>query len=166
MLVPEALDKLVKPWADFYSHSTPATSIVQFLHIGGLLLAGGLAISADRATIRSRKWAVAERRHQMAELAGTHKWVVMGLVVVVISGVGMLAADLDTFLPSWVYWTKMALVLVLLINASRMMHFENQLKVDDNESSPFWSKLHRVSIVSITLWFVITLFGAILANIS
>lgn len=166
MLVPEALDKLVKPWADFYSHNSAATAIVQFLHIGGLLLAGGLAISADRATLRSRKWPAAERRHQMSELAATHKWVVTGLTIVVISGVAMLTADLDTFLPSWVYWLKMALVVFLLINGYRMTRFEALIAADASETSPVWGSLNRVASVSIALWFVITLLGAILANIS
>lgn len=164
MLVPEALDEFVKPWAEFYNHSNMATAIVMFLHIGGLLLAGGLAISADRATLRSRRWAAAERRHQMRELAATHKWVVIGLALVILSGIGMLAADLDTFLPSWIYWTKMALVLLLLINGYRMTLFERELQTVD-ESSPVWGRLHRVAVVSIALWFVITLLGALLANV-
>lgn len=166
MLVPDALDKLVKPWADYYSHSKAAPSIVQSLHIGGLLLAGGLAISADRANLRSRHWGVVERRHQMAELAATHKMVITGLTLVVISGVAMLVADLDTFLTSWLYWTKMALVVVLLINATRMMSYERRLATEDHEDSPFWAGLRRVSITSIVLWFVITVAGVTLANVS
>ena len=44
--------------------------------------------------------------------------VVAGLTLIVISGLLMLAADLDTFLHSRVFWIKMTLIVLLLINGA------------------------------------------------
>ena len=76
---PDALIELLKPWSEFYSHSKLAATIVQFLHIGGLLLAGGLAIAADRGTLRALRLAAAERHGHLRELAAVHRWVLTGL---------------------------------------------------------------------------------------
>jgi hypothetical protein len=164
MIVPESLVNLLKPWNEFYSHSKAAAAIVIFLHVGGLLLAGGLAIAADRGTLRALRVAVGERPQFMRELNAVHRWVITGLTFVVASGVLLLTADIETFFGSWIYWTKMALVVVLLINGLMMTRTEASLRQDASEASPHWRSLHRAAVVSLTLWFAITAFGVALAN--
>jgi uncharacterized membrane protein len=166
MIVPESLVNLLKPWNEFYSHSKAAATIVIFFHIGGLLLAGGLAISADRGTLRALRFAATERPQFMRELGAVHRWVITGLTVVVVSGVLLLTADIETFFGSWIYWTKMALVVVLLINGWMMTRTEASLRQDASEASPQWRSLHRASVMSLGLWFVITALGVALANFS
>ncbi|MEA2766376.1 MAG: hypothetical protein QOK07_2780, partial [Gemmatimonadaceae bacterium] len=41
----QAIATAAKPWASLYSDSTAISSAVTFFHLGGLLFAGGLAIS-------------------------------------------------------------------------------------------------------------------------
>ena len=72
---PESIVQLLKPWNDFYSHSKTTETIVLFFHVGGLLLAGGLAIAADRGTLRALRTAVAERTVHVRELSAVHRWV-------------------------------------------------------------------------------------------
>ena len=166
MLVPEALVNLLKPWNDYYSHSKGAETVVQFLHIGGLVLAGGLAMSADRGTLRALRIAAADRTHYTRELAAAHRWVLTGLAVVVVSGIAMLASDIETFFGSWLFWTKMALVALLLLNGLRMTRVEAALRQDASDASPQWPKLRRTAITSLVLWFVITAFGVSLVNLA
>ena len=120
MSLPESIVQFLQPWNDYYSHSKGAETVVQFLHIGGLLLAGGLAISADRGTLRAMREAIAERPGHLRDLATVHRWVITGLVVVVLSGLALVTADIETFFGSWLYWTKMGLVGLLLINGLMM----------------------------------------------
>jgi uncharacterized membrane protein len=163
---PSSLVDLLKPWNEFYSHSKTAETVVQFLHIGGLLLAGGLAIAADRGTVRALRIAASDRSHYTRELSSVHRWVLTGLVVVLLSGLALLASDIETFWGSAVFWIKMSLVLILLINGWMMTRAESALQRDASESSPAWRSLHRTAVSSLTLWFVITALGIALVNFS
>jgi hypothetical protein len=163
---PESLVNLLKPWADFYGHSKAAVTIVTFLHIGGLLLAGGLAIATDRSTLRALRLEAAERGSHLRELSVVHKWVVPGLVVVLLSGVALVTADIETFWASWIYWLKMALVAALLVNGLFMTRVEHSLAVDASDGSPHWGTLRRVATASLALWFLIAALGVALVNYS
>jgi hypothetical protein len=166
MLVHESLIYALQPWNDFYSHSKAAEIIVTCLHVGGLLLAGGLAIGADRGTFRAMRYPVAERPRHLRDLADIHRWVLGGLAVVLVSGLLLFAADVETFAGSWLFWTKMALVLVLLVNGFVMTRTERVLAGNPVEASPAWRRLHRVAIASVSLWFVIAFAGVALVTVS
>jgi uncharacterized membrane protein len=166
MIVPEFIVHLLKPWNHFYSHSKMAETVVQSLHIGGVLMAGGLAIAADRGTLRALRAPAPDRAFPMRELAAVHRWVLTGLTVVVISGIGMLAADIETFFGSWIYWTKMALFVVLLVNGLVIVRTEAELRADPHEQSPHWARLRLRALTSIGLWFTITVLGVSLVNLS
>jgi hypothetical protein len=166
MILPDSIVQLFEPWNKYYSHSKGAETVVQFLHIGGTLLAGGLAVSADRGSLRTIRGVVADRGQHLRELAAVHRLVITGLVIVVISGLAMLAADIETFFGSWIFWTKMGLVALLLVNGLMMLRAETTLAKDAAPASPAWSSLRRGSITSLTLWFTITALGAALVNLS
>jgi len=163
---PEALVQLLKPWADYYSHSKGATTVVEALHIGGVLFAGGVGISIDRGTFRAMRFPATERSHHMAELAAAHRWVLTGLTIVVLSGLLLLASDIETFFGSWMFWTKMTLVVLLLANGFWMTRIERDLQVDPSEVSPAWRRLHRVAGFSFALWFTVAVFGVALVNLA
>lgn len=166
MTAPEFLVNLFKPWADLYSHSKGVVTIVTYTHVAGLLLAGGLAVAADRSTLRALRADAADRAHTLKELAAVHKWVLSGLTLIVISGVALLTADIETFFGSWIYWTKMGLVVLLLINGFLMTRTEQSLQQDASAGSPHWRSLHRIAVTSMCLWFTIALFGIALVNFS
>jgi len=162
---PAALSNLTQSWNDFYSHSKAAADIVTFLHVGGLLLAGGLAIASDRMTFRALRYPAEERRNHMREVAAVHRMVIAGLAVVAVSGLALFASDVDTFWGSWVFWVKMGLIVVLLVNGWVMTRVERQLAVDSSEGAPGWGGLHRAAVASVVLWFAITLAGVMLTNV-
>lgn len=166
MVAPAALVELLKPWAEFYGDSTATATIVEFMHVGGLLLAGGLAIAADRHTIRALKLAAHERGGHLRELATVHRWVLSGLAVIATSGVALVTADIETFWSSPIYWIKMLMVAVLLYNGYVMTRVEQALSVDASEESPSWRKLHRVAVRSLVLWFTTAALGIALVNYS
>jgi hypothetical protein len=161
---PEFLTKAFEPWASFYSDSKLVNTIVTFVHLGSLLVGGGAAIAADRDTLRAGLWKDAERGHHLAELRQLHRVVITALVVVVISGLLMVAGDFETYWGSPVYWTKMLLFIALLVNGAMMRGVEEKLAVDARVDSPAWSRLRAAAKASISLWLLTLLAGVALMN--
>jgi uncharacterized membrane protein len=160
---PASLIKLFEPWNKFYSDSKLTETLVMFAHTGGLVVAGGIAVATDRMTLRAAGWTDADRQHHLEELGLLHRTVIAGLTVTVLSGLAMLASDLETFWGSWIYWVKMLLVIVLLANGAQMQSVEKKLRANVADAA-HWSRLRFNAIASISLWLSVTLAGLALLN--
>ena len=112
---------LVQPWQSLYAGHSSVSTIVIFLHLGALLAAGGLAIANDRAIVRTATDDVDGRTRRLADLALSHRTVLSALSVSFFSGVLLFLADLEAFVIMPVFWVKMALILLLILNAALMM---------------------------------------------
>jgi uncharacterized membrane protein len=93
-----------------------------------------------------------------------HRVVLGGLVVSILSGLALLASDLETFWGSWIFWLKMALVVLLLANGGIMTRIERALRANPGNPDDDWRRLRNVAIASVTLWLTITLAGVALTN--
>jgi hypothetical protein len=161
-----ALAHLFEPWAHLYADSKMVATLVTFGHVASLLMAGGLAVATDRATLRALRLAAAERDRHLEELSGVHRWVVTGLILSVLTGVLLFGSDVETFWASWVFWIKMGMLCVLVGNGFLMTKAERSLRDDAAEASPAWTQLRRTALVSVGLWYAITLAGVALVNIA
>lgn len=148
-------------WASFYSNHAALRTLIGFLHIGGLLIGGGLAISADRMTLRAARRGAAERLAQLGELRDTHRTVLFSLAAVMISGFLLFAADSDNFLHSILFWVKMGMVAALMVNGFLLTRAERQAEIDVVRG---WKWLTITSTISVALWMLTTLAGAALPN--
>jgi hypothetical protein len=151
------------PWVDLYANSFAVETAVVFLHVGGLVLAGGLAWTLDRAVLRSARGPWPARSELARDLGLAHRTVLAGLSVVVASGIALLAADPKTFLVSWIFWTKMALVLLLLLNGWLLKRAGERVAAAPEADLPFRS-LHRAAIRSVSLWTLTVLAGVALSQ--
>jgi uncharacterized membrane protein len=159
----EGLTALAHAWGEYYGDHKLLETGVTFAHIGGLIVSGGLAVASDRLVLRSAGPDPKARTVALDVLGTTPRAVVAGLTVVVLSGVLLFLADLDTFLTSWLFWAKMGLVAALLGNGLLLMKAEKILDVD--AASPVgWTRLRRGATVSLALWLLITLLGTALVN--
>jgi hypothetical protein len=156
------LTHMAESWSSIYSNSWAVRSCINFAHIGSLVGAGGCAIAADRATIIASRQGREERLRQLSALHAVHGTVVVGLSVVVISGVLLMLADLDAYLHATVFWLKMAGVLALAINGARLVAAGRTAGASADAD---WSPLRRASVASLLLWFATTLMGAVLPNV-
>lgn len=160
-----SLAALVAPWAHVYNARPVLQSVMTVLHVGSMLLAGGLAIAADRATLRATRGSPAVRIHALHELRDVHRPVLVGLAVANITGVLMLAADVEALAASPVLWTKLALLALLLANGWRLTNAEHAMR-GEPESDRHWTHLRRVALASLVLWFAVAASGAALVNAS
>jgi hypothetical protein len=158
----EVFSQLVESWTSLYANHAALRTGIEFLHIGGLVAGGGCAITADLATITAVREGAAARTTQLHLLKRTHRIVVLGLCALTASGLLLLGADLETFLYSRIFWLKMALLLLLLINGLLLLRGERSVQRGEARA---WSRLHYTAVASLVLWFLTTLAGAALPNI-
>jgi uncharacterized membrane protein len=149
-------------WSSLYANHAALRSAVTFAHIGGLLCGGGSAIAADRGMLIALRQDASARRAQLAALAGTHRVVMIGLAVVIASGLLIFAADVDTFFHSWFFWIKMGLIVALLGNGLVLQSAERRALKGAHEA---WGRLRATAVASLALWFLTTLAGAVLPNV-
>jgi hypothetical protein len=95
-----ALRDTAADWGSYYSNHAVVRTLVTFAHVGGLVAGGGEAIVADRGILSAFRYNRLERASRLVEIRKTHAVVLAGLAAVIISGLLLLAADLDTYLVS------------------------------------------------------------------
>ena len=167
MQVPSGLLDFVEPWAALYGDSALLPTLVTFAHIAALVFAGGLAVTLDRATLRAARGSSDARWRQLKELESAHRLVITGLGLSLVTGLMMLAADLETYLPSWIFWVKVGLIAVLLVNGYRMTRLEARIASTPNAADNLgWSELRFAATISIVLWFLIAFAGVALVNLA
>ena len=161
MPAPEFLIHASGSWARLYADSHIVSTGMIYLHLAGLLLAGGAAVSADRATLQASREDDAARVAHLPRLASVHALVIGGLAIMMVSGVLMFLADVETFWNLRVFWIKMGLVVLLLANGLVMRRAE---RLASSSPARAWAGLKVTSVISVGMWFVIVLAGTILAS--
>jgi len=164
--IPQVLIDLTAPWGDFMKHSKLAKTIVIFFHVAAIVVGGGIAIGLDRLTLRLSRGDSADRGRHLAELARTHNIVIGSLALSIISGLALVASEIDNFPTSWIFWVKMGFILVLLVNGARMKNIETKMASAGPPSHSDWARLHRAAMASVTLWLTITFLGVALSKFS
>lgn len=162
------LADVLKPWQSLFSNSKVISDTVTFLHLAGLLFAGGFAIAADRATFRALRGTAQDRITLLQEVGDVHRPVLIGLTVLFVSGVLLATADVETFGKSLVFLVKMTLVALLLVNGAALQRIENLLRAnalrDRVGDAVLWRRLRITAMASVMLWTSIVLAGTILVN--
>ena len=156
------LHDLLLDWGSFYSNHAAVRTAVSFVHVAALVAAGGAAITADRGILSALRLDEHARRVQVSAIQKTHRVVAAGLALITLSGLLLLAADLDTYLYSRVFWIKMGLVGLLLVNGMVLIAAERRAA---QGTATAWSTLRLTALASIALWLLTTLGGVALPNI-
>src|SRR5439155_99491 len=157
MVASTVVSQILTRWAHLYGR-TPVSATLTYLHLVGILVGGGVAVAADRASLRLSP-ATPDWSNELTRLAGVHRWVVAGLALIFASGVLMMLAELDSVATSVVFWTKMGLIALLLGNGYVRMRAENALQ---QGLAAGWRRFRRASVASLVLWLVVLFAGTLL----
>jgi len=152
---------LIETWASVYANSSTIRTLLGFAHVAGLIVGGGSAIAADRGVLRAVRRAPSELSVHLTAIRSAHSIVIASLAVVMASGLLLAAADTETFLHSTLFWLKMGLVGLLIVNGGVMRLAERAA----SGTRPRWTPLAIASGASLTLWLLTTLAGAALPNV-
>lgn len=175
-----SLARILSPWQSLYSDSKALSTTVVAVHTVALLFGGGLAIAADRTTLRMLRArgrgpdAITEERRLLGELGAVHRPVVIALALLVISGVLLAAADVKTYALSWVFWLKLALFVLLLVNGAVLERAESGLRgaatsggaVRTANVAARWQRLRVATWASLVLWTATTVVGVALTSVA
>ena len=153
--------KLADPWAKLFSHSKPVSAGVLFLHLAPLVFAAGAAFTADRATLRAVRAGAADRVRQLQEIAQTHRIVLGGLALSFVSGVLLFLSDVETFAASPLFYLKLTLVGLLMLNGFFMTRTEQAL-MSVGDDTALWGRMRTIALLSAVLWLATTLAGVVL----
>ena len=158
----QSIEQLFESWQSLYGDSAFLSIAVTALHLVGMLVGGGLALAADRVTLRVSNEQPGERERHLGELNAIHRPVLMSLALLFITGAAMVAADVATFLVSPVLWIKLTLVALLVVNGVILERTETALRRADGSSS--WERLRLAAYCSIGLWIATLVAGVVLLN--
>jgi hypothetical protein len=156
MGLPSFLAPAVESWAAFYGDHQAVSVAVRFLHLAGIVVGGGTALLTDRRTLRALRSGDEARGVALVELASAHRVVVPALALVAATGILMAASDTETFLNSRLYWSKMGLVALLLLNGLGLQAAERAAAAGKPKG---WTGLGLASAASLLLWLAILLTG-------
>jgi len=160
----ETLARLAAPWADAYGDSKWLMNAVTFGHVAAFLLAGGFALASDRAVLHAAGEPAELQARRIADLASVHRPVLVGLALAALTGMLLFLSDVETFAVAPVFWVKMAFLVLLLVNGSRLRAQGRRLSADGGDERA-WRTLRRLARWSSILWLVAVLTGVMLVNL-
>jgi len=148
-------------WGSYYANHAAIRTVVAFVHVGALMASGGAAVTSDWRLLSAFRRGDAARRAELEAIQPVHHVVTGGIVLLTLSGVLLFAADLDAYLVSRVFWIKMGLLALLLVNGSVLWLAERRA----SRGEAAWPTLRVTALASLALWFLVTLGGVALPNI-
>jgi hypothetical protein len=170
MTVVPVLAHAFAPWQSLYSNSKPVATAVTSTHLLAMLFGGGLAVAADRATLRAAGADPPARRRLLEDLGQVHRPVLIALAVLFVSGAALATADVETFAKSPAFAVKLILVTLLLTNGWVLARTESALRAAPAENEPqpwehrLWRRLRTTARLSLLLWGGLVVAGTVLVN--
>jgi len=155
MAIPATLQAAAGMWSSYYGNHQAVSISIKALHLAGTMVGGGAAVALDRQVLLALRQPPAGRAAVLAQLEAAHRVVLPALVVILLTGILMTAADLETFLNSPLFWTKVGFTVVLALNGALLMAVEASAR----RTPAGWGRIAASATLSLALWLVILYLG-------
>jgi hypothetical protein len=138
------------------------------VHVGALLYGGGFAVASDRLTRDAARSTDAHvRTSHLAALARVHPIVTRALWASLASGGVLFALHVERYVTSGIFWSKMALLVALVVTGLAMRIAErDEREAGASESREalerIWRRLRGTAVASTTLWTLVAIAGVLL----
>ena len=144
------LASLCSSWSSYYGNHQALSVTIRSLHLLALVVGGGTAVAADRRVLTSRH--AATLADAVVYLQRSHRIVISAFVVIVVTGLLMALADVETYSVSTLFWTKMGLVSLLMANGGFLTMAGRRA---DRPESRWPRRVIAASAISLILWLAI-----------
>lgn len=138
------------------------------MHVGALLFGGGFAVATDRLTRDAARSTDADvRTLHLAALTRVHPIVTRALWASLASGGVLFALHVERYVTSGIFWSKMALLVALLVTGLAMRVGERDVREAEASESRealegIWQRLRGAAVASTTLWSLVAIAGVLL----
>jgi len=135
------------------SPSLLAFPFILYLHTLGLAMLAGVNVGLD-------VWLLARKTLPAFDLKGIYRVMWLGFGINLLSGLALLAAYPAKALTNWVFFAKLAMVVIALWVLQQL---KNQLVVADGITREVSARARRLAVSSLLLWAGTILAGRLLA---
>jgi hypothetical protein len=135
------------------SPSLLAFPSILYLHTLGLAMLAGINVGLDF-------WLLARRTIPAFDLKGIYRVMWLGFAINLVSGLTLLAAYPAKALTNWVFFAKLAMVVVALVVLEQT---KRELVVADGATRDVSARARRLAMASLVLWTGTILAGRLLA---
>ncbi len=157
-------------WSGLYRANDIVQMAAAFGHLAAIAFAARYALAGDAAALRLTS---SSRRpaEDLLRITTAHPRVIGGLAVALLTGLAQLAAQLDYLPRSPIFWIKMTMLALLLVNgrmiqlAGRAAAAAAATRETGSTSVAVPSVLRAAAMRSIALWCAILLLGLLLTTV-
>lgn len=151
-------------WTEVYRGHDTVQLLAGLGHILSILFAARFALEGDRAALRAERRPAAQRAALLELIGNSHRPVLIGLSLALLTGLAQLLAQL-AYLPGspWA-WLKLAGLVALLANGRIIRVTAERLRRGDAEPAA-WRRLRAAAKRSLALWGTLVILGLLLTTV-